>query len=80
MRPEYFEVVDKLKSCFHISQNKAEAAIVETANGRNWKYHDEEAEIDVETLPDKKNARRVGKCIEAMALREIVTEVVSNLQ
>ena len=46
--------------------------------GRNWKYHDEEAEIDVDTLPDKKNARRVGKCIEAMALSETVTEVVSS--
>ncbi|KAL5488604.1 hypothetical protein EMCRGX_G017573 [Ephydatia muelleri] len=80
-RPEYYEVVDKLKSCFHMSQNQAEAAVVETANkmfGRNWKYHDEEAEIDVDTLPDKKNARRVGKCIEATALSEIVTEVVSG--
>ena len=81
VRPEYYEVVDKLKSCFHMSQNQAEAAVVETANkmfGRNWKYHDEEAEIDVDTLPDKKNARRVGKCIETMALSEIVTEVVSS--
>ena len=81
VRPEYYEVVDKLKSCFHMSQNQAEAAVVETANkmfGRNWKYHDEEAEIDVDTLTDKKNARRVGKCIEAMALSEIVTEIVSS--
>ena len=39
VRPEYYEVVDKLKSCFHMSQNQAEAAVVETANkmfGRNW--------------------------------------------
>ena len=80
-RPEYYEGVDKLKSCFHMSQNQAEAAVVETANkmfGRNWKYHDEGAEIDVDTLLDKKNTRRVGKCIEAMALSEIVMEVVSS--
>ena len=43
--------------------------------GQNWKYHDEGAEIDVDTLPDKTNARRVGKC---MALSEIVTEAVSS--
>eukprot|EP00731_Ephydatia_muelleri_P004392 Em0002g568a len=51
--------------------------------GRNWNYHNEEAEIDVDTLPDKKNARRVGKCIEAMALSEIVMELyplMTNLQ
>ena len=44
VRTEYYEVVDKLKSCFHMSQNQAEAAVVETANkmfGQNWKYHDE---------------------------------------
>ena len=67
-----------------MSKSQAEAAIVETANkmfGRNWKYHDEGAEIDVDTLPDKKNARSVGKkCIEAMALSEIVKEVVSSDQ
>ena len=28
VRPEYNEVVDKLKSCFHMSQNQAEAAVV----------------------------------------------------
>ena len=63
-----------------MSQNQAEAAVDETANkmfGRNWKYHDG-AEIDVDTLPDKKNARGVGKCIEAMALSEIVIKVVSS--
>ena len=33
-RPEYYEVVDKLKSCFHMShaQNQAEAAFGETAS------------------------------------------------
>ena len=35
--------------------------------GQNWKYHDED-EIDVDTLPEKKNCGSVGKCIEAMAL------------
>ena len=44
VRPEFYEVMDKLKSCFQMSQNQTEAAFVETANkmiGRNWKYHDE---------------------------------------
>ena len=28
VRPEYFEVVDKLKSCFHMSQNQAEKLLL----------------------------------------------------
>ena len=42
--------------------------------GQNWKYHDED-EIDEDTLPEKKNCESVEKCIEAMALSEIVMEV-----
>ena len=40
--------------------------------------HDEGAEINVDTLPDKNNARSIGKCIEVVALSEIVKEVVSS--
>ena len=55
---KYYEVVDKLNSCIHMSQNQAEAAVFETAInmfGRNWKYHDEGAESDIDTPPDKKS-------------------------
>ena len=70
--------MDKLKSCFCMSQNQAEAAVdIETANkmfGQNWNYHDEG---DEDTILEKKNCRSVRKCIEAMALRiQIVKEVV----
>ena len=75
VRPEYYEVVDKSKRYFHVSQNQAEAAVVERAKklfGRNWKYHDGD-EIDVDTLPEKMNCR---SGIEAMALNEIEKEVL----
>ena len=61
-RWDQYEVVDKLKSCFHMKQNQADGAVVETASkmfGWNWKYHDEGDEIFVDTLPEKKNARSV---------------------
>ena len=41
-------------------------------NSFHAKYDDEGAEIDVDTLPDMKNARSFGKCIEVMALSKIV--------
>ena len=58
--------MDKLKSCFCVSQNQAEAAVdIETANkmfGQNWNNHDEG---DEDTILEKKNCRSVRKCIEA---------------
>ena len=40
--------------------------------GRNWKYHDEGDETDVDPIqPVKKNCRSIGKCVEAMTLCEI---------
>ena len=65
--------MDKLKSCFCMSQNQAEAAVdIETANkmfGKNWNYHDEGDEIDLDTILEQMNCRSVRKCIETMALR-----------
>ena len=66
-----------------MSQNQAEAAFVETANkmfGRNWKYHDEGVEFDVDTLSEKKNCKSVRNCISATALCERVKEVISFVE
>ena len=81
VKDEFYETVDKLKSVYHMSQNQAEAAIIETANkmfGRKWKYHDKSEVIDVDTLPESRNTRLAGKSLEALALSAIVKEIMNS--
>jgi len=81
VRPEFYETVDKLKSCYHLSDAQASAAIVTVGNklfDRKWKYHDETNNIDLNTLPHSSNIREAGKRIEALALDEIVKEVMNS--
>ncbi|XP_013777048.1 uncharacterized protein LOC106461746 [Limulus polyphemus] len=69
VRPEFYEIVNKLKSCLHMSQNQAEAAVLETANkmfGRHWKCHNEGGVIE------KKSVRDVGKSNEIMAHDQMI--------
>ena len=83
VRPEYYETVDKLKSCFHMSEAQAEAAVVIVGNkmfGRSWQFHSESDTINLDTLPHAKNVRDVGKSIEAMALHEIVKDIMASSQ
>ena len=57
VRPAYYETIDKLKSCYHMSQSQAEAAAAMVRNkmfGRLWKYHSESIITDLDTLPDAK--------------------------
>ncbi len=80
VRPEYYETVDKLKSCFHMSQAQAEAAVVIVGNnmfGRSWQFHSELEVINLDTLPHTKNVRDAGKSIKAMALHEIVKDIMA---
>lgn len=75
VRPEFCETVDKLKSCYHMSEAQATAAVITVGNsmfGRNWRVHDEPYVIDIYTLPDFKSVRVAGKSIEVLALDEIV--------
>ena len=81
IRPEFYETVDKLKSNNHMSEHQAEAAIVTIGNnmfGRSWKLHDESEVIDLDTLPQASNIRQAGKSIEALALDEIVKEIMDS--
>ena len=49
--------------------------------GRKWKFHNEEDEIDLDTLYQYKyNTRVSGKAIEAMTLSEIVREMMERDQ
>lgn len=81
VRPEFYETVDKLKSCYHMSECQAESAVIAVGNkmfGQNWKAHDESEIIDLDTLPESKSIRDAGKSIEVMALDEIVKEIMNS--
>ena len=81
VRPEFYETIDKLKSSYHMSHEQAVGAVITVGNkmfGRKWKHHDEPEVIDLDTLPDPRNVRQAGKSIEAMALDEIVKEVMTS--
>ncbi|CAH1261889.1 Hypp2477 [Branchiostoma lanceolatum] len=79
VRPEFYETVDKLQSCYHMSKAQASAAVVVVENqlfGRRWKSHGESDVIDLDTLPESKSVRYAGKSIEVLALDEIVKEIM----
>ena len=82
VRPEFYRVVDKLKSKFHCSSNQAVAAVIEVANGmfgRQWKYHSEdETCVDLDTAPHVRNIRESGKAICALTLSCIVDEIMRS--
>ena len=72
-----------MKSIYHMSQSQAKGVVIEVGNkmfGRKWKFHNEEDEIDLDTLPSKYNTRVSGKAIEAMTLSEIVREMMESDQ
>ena len=81
VRPELYETVDNLKSSYHMSENQAAAAVVTVGNkmfGRTWKMHNESNVIDLDTLPHYKNVKQAGKCIETLAIDEIVKEIMGS--
>ncbi|XP_034016356.1 uncharacterized protein LOC117501562 [Thalassophryne amazonica] len=81
VRPEFYETIDKLKSCYHMSEAQAEASVITVGNrmfGRNWKPHDEPEVIDLDTLPESKSIREACKSIEVLALDEIVKEIMNS--
>ena len=81
VHPEVYNLMLKLKSKYHMSQQQAEAAIVETANylfDQEWKYYDAEKATDNNTLLAGSNTRRVEPYLEAMALSTIVEEVMKG--
>ena len=46
--------------------------------GRTWTLHDQPEVIDLDTLPGSSSVRQAGKSIEALALDEIVKEVMNS--
>jgi hypothetical protein len=81
VRPEFYETADKLKSCYHMSETQAIAAVVVVGNkmfGRAWKFHDEPPVIDLDTVPESSNVRQAGKGLEVLALDEVVKEIMNT--
>ena len=82
VRPEFYRVVDKLKSKFHCTTNQAIGAVVEVGNAMfdaDWKYHDECTEdVDLDTVPHTKNIRESGKAITVLTLASLVDLVMDS--
>ena len=81
-RPAVYESMDKMKSQLHMSDSQAAGAIVISGNklfDRNWILHSEcKKNIDVDTLPQTLMVRQAGRDIEAVALDEIVREIMNS--
>ena len=85
VKPEYYKLIEKFISVYHMSYNQAEAAVRETANhlfGREefgkWKSFDPDQPVDSNTLPQRRNSRENSKLFEAMALNLLVEDVMNS--
>ena len=81
MRPEYYKTVDELISVEHMSQEQAISAVIRVGNnmfGMKWKKFDEEDEITIDTVPDKKMNRKMSKVFEAFTISKIVELMISE--
>ena len=85
VRPEYYVLIEKLISVYHMSYRQAQAAVFETANhlfGRKqygqWKQYSREQTLDCNTLPEQKNARKNSKLFETMSLSLLVEDIMAN--
>jgi len=66
---------------YDFSETQAAAAVVTVGNkmfGRKWKLHNEATTLDWDTLPDQQNVHETGKCIETLALHQIVNEIMDT--
>ena len=81
VRPEVYNLMLKLKGKYHMSQQQAEPAIIETANylfKQEWKYYSTEKPTDSNMLSARSNTCRMEPYLEAMALSTIVEEVMKG--
>ena len=84
VKEEYYRVVDKMVSKYHMSLSQATAAVVEVGNymfDRKWKYQDTDSQTyDLDTVPDKAHNRAMGKALEAFTLAQIAEKIISSDQ
>ena len=75
VRAEYYTTVDELISVYHMSYEQAISAVVTVGRrmfGLDWRRFEEGEEITIDTVPDRKMNRKMGKALEAFTLSEIV--------
>lgn len=79
VRPEIYEAAHTLNSKYHMSRHQIEGAFVEIGKvfGREWKAFTSNG-VDNDTLPAMTNLVRTRSYVEAMALNNIVEEMMSS--
>ena len=63
---EYYMTVDELMSVYHLSMEQAISAVITVGKrmfGLEWKRFEEGEEITINTVPDKKMNRKMGKAL-----------------
>lgn len=81
VREPYYRTVDVLISKYHTSYEQAVAAVVTVGRlmfGLEWERFEEAEEITLNTVPDKKMNKKMGKAFEASTLSEVVEEMMSE--
>ena len=66
VRAEYYMTVDELMSVYHLSMEQAISAVITVGKrmfGLEWKRFEEGEEITINTVPDKKMNRKMGKAL-----------------
>ena len=82
VKPEFYQVTDRIKSELHCSAKQASGAVILTGNGlfgRSWKTHNQDKEvIDLDTAPHVRQMRETGQALTALCLSEIVEEMMKD--
>ena len=82
VRAEYYTAEDRQVSKLHMSKEQAIGLTIIVAKklfGVKWKRSNEdEDKVDLDTLPDKKRIREVGKAREALALSCNVEKIMDS--
>ena len=80
VRPEIYQAAHALNSKYHMTMHQIEGAFLEIGKvfGRNWKVFKPNSITDKNTLPSMTNLVRTRKYLEAMALNNIVEEIMSS--
>ena len=82
VRPEYYTAVDRCISELHMSKEQAIGSTMiiakELFNVRWKRLEDGSTAIDMDTVPDKKNIREMGRAREALALCSLVEKIMAS--
>ena len=82
VRPEYYTALDRCISELHMSKEQAIGSTIIIAKelfNVIWKrFDDDEEQVDLDTVPDRKRIREVGKAREALALHCLVDKMMES--